>query len=198
MNSNIKESLKVNLKFNGSQSIQGNMAKNIYNAFINSGKKELIIFNIGSDSTIGDSLGPFIGTMLKDRNIKLKTMGTLDNPINGKNVESKIDYVRDKYPNAFILATDAALSDYDDLGIVVLRNQPIKPGAGLDKKLNTIGDYSIIAIVNRANLGFKGLANTRISFVMNIAKNIVQEIILLEKLINNKEHISSVSNTQYT
>lgn len=180
-----KENLNVRITYKSQELKYGNMARDIYKAFLESGKKELIVFNVGSDLTIGDSLGPFIGTLLEYRDVNIRIMGTLDNPIHAINVEEHIKYVKKHYQNSFILATDAALGDADDIGDVVLRNKPIRPGAGVGRKLNEIGDYSIVGVVSKKTLGFKGLTNTRISFVMQIAKKIVDEIIILEKLLHN-------------
>lgn len=112
-------------------------------------------------------------------------MGTLDNAIHALNVESKIEYVKNNYPEAFILAIDAAFSDYDEIGSVVFRDKPIKPGAGVGKDLTEIGDCSVVGIVNKAISAH--LDCTRLSFIRNVAKNIANEIILLENIINTKK-----------
>lgn len=184
----------VRVKFNGCKAMEGNLAKEIYKAFKYSKKEELIIFNIGVDTVIGDALGPFIGTMIKDNNIKIKTIGTLDKPVHAGNLEHAINFINNKYPNAFILSIDAAVGNSTDLGLIIFKNKPIIPGAGVGKQLQSVGDYSIIGIMGTAQLGIESIKHTRISFVMNVAKNILNELIILDNLIAHDRYINHINN----
>lgn len=162
-------------------------------AFNNSGKREFVIVNIGTDKCIGDCFAPFLGTLLKD-NTKLNNIhvyGTLDDPIHALNLRKNIESIKTNHPDAFILAIDACIGDKSDIGKMFLKNRPIKPGAGMDKKLPHIGDYSIIAIVQESTdysfLTFK--TDIRLSFIRNLSLIAFNELVKIdENLTLNKEN----------
>lgn len=112
--------------------------------FKESKKNEIIIVNIGTDKSIGDSYGPFCGSFLKEKLYSFPVYGTLENPIHALNLESKLGQIKDKHNNAFIIALDAcATKKKNSLNKILIENKPIQPGEGVDKELTRVGDLSI-------------------------------------------------------
>ena len=99
----------------------------LFNAFINSGKEEVVIVNIGTDRCTGDCLGPLIGTFLKNNGTYIKVYGTLEQPIHALNLNEKLNKIFKNHPNAFMVATDAALGEVSHIKNIYLKNKSIKP-----------------------------------------------------------------------
>lgn len=139
----------------------------------------IIFLCIGTDRATGDSLGPLIGYKLKKMNLKnIHIYGTLDEPVHAKNIEDTVDQIYKCFRNPFIVAIDACLGKMDHIGYVNIGEGSIKPGAGVNKKLPSVGNVYIKGIVNFS--GFMDmliLQNTRLNTVMKIADFITSGII---------------------
>ena len=132
----------------------------------------------GSDLVIGDSLGPFIGTEISKKLNNVYVYGTLDNPITAK--ESNIIYnnIKKLHPKSQILVVDAAVGSKDDIGLIKVTDKGIKPGLGVNKDLEVLGDVSIIAIVAEKNNKLNSLLyKTRFSLIYNVSQTIINGII---------------------
>lgn len=131
----------------------------------------LVILCIGTDRVTGDSLGPLIGYKLSRKFLPLFTVyGTLEAPVHALNLEETIAEIKKKHPDNCIIAIDASLGTREHLGCVTLKAGSIQPGAGVRKKLATVGDISITGIVNSCGiLDHMTLQTTRLSTVMNLA-----------------------------
>ena len=142
-----------------------------------------IVVCIGSDLVLGDSLGPLVGTMLKQRGAKSYVYGTLNFPITAKEVEYAGKYLKQMHPNSISIAIDAAVGNPDDVGLIRVTDKGLKPGLGVDKKLGTVGDLSIIAVVAGKSLQNYNLFNlTRLNLIYNMAEKIAAGI---EKYISS-------------
>lgn len=149
---------------------------------------DIIILNIGTDRSTGDCLGPLVGSNLEKSKLKkLLYFGTIDNPIHGGNLDEAREMLSTKYPNAFIIAVDAGLGDFDSIGSTFVRNRPLRPGAGVKKDLGNIGDVSVVGVVNIGGyLQEEVLKSTRLSTVVRMSNDITDAILLLDKYINRK------------
>ncbi len=139
-----------------------------------------VIVCIGTDLAVGDSLGPYTGTLLiNDKDNKFVVYGTLDFPITAKETEALTKTVKKIHPNSKIVAIDAAVGNGEDIGNIKISNSPIKPGLGVNKNLSEVGDISIIGIVSDKNQSLdKIINNTRLNLVVKMAtaiKNGVQK-----------------------
>lgn len=135
--------------------------------------KKPIIVCIGSDLVLGDSLGPLIGTFLKNNSVKSYVYGTLNFPITSKEVEYARTYLKQMHPNSVIIAIDAAVGDPNDVGLIRVQNKGIKPGLGVDKNLNEIGDIGIIGVVAAKSIKNYNLFNlTRLNLIYKMAESI--------------------------
>ena len=143
----------------------------------NAKKNTPIIVCIGSDLVLGDSLGPLVGTFLRQKNVGAYVYGTLNQPITAKEVEYAKTYISLMHPNSVVIAVDAAIGNGDDIGLIKIMNKGIKPGLGVDKKLGTIGDIGIIGIVAEKSLQNFNLYNlTRLNLVFKMAEVIADGI----------------------
>lgn len=150
------------------------MVKSIVEQYVKSGKKEFVIVNIGTDKCIGDSLAPFVGSILKDKYPCVKNVeGTIDNPIHALNVFTAVEQLRFKYENPFVIGIDACLVDSADVGEIHLRTGCIRPGRGVGKNLACVGDISIVGMVSDASDSIPFTQRPiRLSFILQMASKI--------------------------
>ncbi|GAA0082852.1 spore protease YyaC [Clostridium sp. CTA-6] len=139
----------------------------------------IIIVNIGTDRCIGDSLAPFVGTILKENDLQIPVYGTIKNPIHALNLEREIRSIKNKHPNATIIGIDACLGKKENIGTIEIREKPLYPGKGVGKELLAVGEYSIIGIVEESDNGIKFVTgnNIRLDFILEMSKSIAKAII---------------------
>ena len=136
-----------------------------------------VIICIGSDLSVGDSLGPITGTKLKE---KLKgtncyIYGTLSQPITAHEIKFVNDFVRNTHPSSPVIAIDAAVGGAGDIGMMRVAKRGVAPGSGANKKLAKVGDVSIIGIIaEKSVFNFSILSATRLNMVYKMA-NIIAE-----------------------
>ncbi|GFR35101.1 spore protease YyaC [Thermobrachium celere] len=150
--------------------------------------KNLVIFCIGTDRSTGDCLGPLVGYKLSKLSLSknITILGTLNNPVHAKNLDENIVYIKESIQNPFVLAIDASLGKSENIGNINLLLGPVYPGAGVNKKLQPIGDISITGIVNTSGfMEYIVLQNTRLSVVMKMAEVITTSIYTSLKQIYN-------------
>jgi len=150
--------------------------------------KQIIIVCIGTDRSTGDSLGPFVGNFLNKFSFRpFAVYGTIDSPVHAMNLSDTIELIYTKYNNPFIIAVDACLGKYENIGKITLAKGAIQPGAGVKKQLPEIGDIHIKGLVNVSSyMGYLVLQNTRLSLVMSISEVIGSS--LHNALINHFTH----------
>ena len=149
----------------------------------NIGGKIPLFICIGTDLVLGDSLGPLVGTMLKKKNISSYIYGTLNFPITAKEIEYVRTYVDGMHPNSIKIAIDASVGDEESVGTIKVINKGLKPGLGVNKKIETIGDISIVGIVATKTANNYDLYNlTRLNLIYKMADCISRGI---ENYINN-------------
>lgn len=150
-----------------------------------------VIVCIGTDKCIGDSLGPNVGSILEKSNLNNTIYGTIKNPIHGLNISEKIPEIKRKHKGSTILAIDAATSYSFEVGTIRIIDGPVKPGAGVNKKLESIGDYSIKGIVTTEKNDYmetiESLSNIRLEFITEMAETIANAIIQAINSINEIE-----------
>lgn len=148
--------------------------------------REVVILCIGTDRVSGDSLGPLVGTFLKEEYPQAEVYGTLEEPVHAKNLEEIVTTVRRKHPDAFVIAVDACLGRVSSIENIMLVEKPLKPGAGVNKTLPEVGHVNIQGIVNMS--GFVPhllIQNTRLYTVYNMARIIAGT--LAQALIGHKQ-----------
>lgn len=140
----------------------------------------IVFVCIGTDRSTGDSLGPLVGTLLKEKRTSTSSFyvyGTLAEPIHAMNLEEKLTEIHKLHINPFIIGIDACLGKVRSVGIVQIGEGPVKPGAGVNKDLPAVGNAHITGIVNVSGfMEFMVLQNTRLNLVLNMAKTIADGI----------------------
>lgn len=152
------------------------LSNQISNIVINEANdRDIVVMCIGTDRSTGDCLGPLVGEKLSKSYYfnKINVLGTLEKPVHAKNLDQNLEYVYSNFNNPYIIAVDASLGKYENIGKINLYYGPLFPGAGVNKKLTPVGDISITGIVNMSGfMEYLILQNTRLSLVMKMADTI--------------------------
>ena len=138
-----------------------------------------VVLCIGSDLSVGDSLGPVTGTRLKERlaGLNCYIYGTLAKPITAHEVKYMNEFLRSTHPEVPIIAIDAAVGLAGDIGLIKLAKRGIKPGSGANKKLSKVGDVSIMGIVaERSMFNYSLFSATRLNLVYKMADIIAEGV----------------------
>ncbi|TCO76480.1 spore protease YyaC [Marinisporobacter balticus] len=138
-----------------------------------------VVICIGTDRCIGDSLGPLVGTMLRNKNFRFPVYGTLDEPIHAVNLIEATRKIKQNHPDGFFIAVDACLGAEDLIGYIHIKKGPISPGKGVGKKLPGVGKISVVGIVDKINNDdCFSIHNIRLNLVMKMAETIVDAFML--------------------
>lgn len=129
-----------------------------------------VLLCIGSDLAIGDSLGPIVGTLLKERRFSGYVYGTLRSPVTAKEIKYLDCFLRQTHPGAQVIAIDAAVGEESELGLIKVSDTPLKPGSGANKRLRAVGDVSILGVLARKSaFCYSQLNLTRLNTVYTMA-----------------------------
>ena len=147
-----------------------------------------VIVCVGTDAVSGDSLGPFVGTLLKRKGVSAYIYGYLDNPVTAKDISPLQSFLKKVHPDSKVLVIDSAVGKTEEIGVIKICPQPIKPGLGADKDLPFLGDVSIMGIVeSKGKATIERLKTTRLRLVWEMA-NVIADAIeesILERQIKS-------------
>ena len=138
-----------------------------------------VVLCIGSDLSVGDSLGPLVGTILKNRlsEHNIYVYGTLSKPVTAHEVVYMNEFLKNSHPGQSVIAIDAAVGNSDDVGLLKIAPRGIKPGSGADKRLAKVGDVSVMGVVAEKSLfNYALFSATRLNMVYRMA-NIISDAI---------------------
>lgn len=138
-----------------------------------------VILCIGTDRIIGDTLGPVAGSLLQKKcDGQLTIYGTLENTVHALNLPQVNSEIKKKHPDRPVLAIDASLGTYENIGSVFVRPGHLYPGAGVCKSLPKTGDIAITGIVNGTSSSpYLDLQTVRLSTIMQMAEEIAECIL---------------------
>ena len=140
-------------------------------------QKTPVIVCIGTDGVAGDSLGPFVGTILKQRNIPAYIYGYLDNPITAYEVPSLSEFLKKTHPDSSVLVIDSAVGKEEDIGVIKVADCGLKPGLGAQKDLPRVGNVSIMGVVEKKDKSsLSKLKHTRLRLIWQMANIIADGI----------------------
>lgn len=161
------------IRYDSDESIM-DMVDEIVDKYLESGKKEFVIVNIGTDKCIGDCLGPMVGSFLKEQWSSVNNVeGTIEHPIHALNIQTSMETIRFKYDNPFIVGVDACIGEPESIGDILLRDTCLRPGKGVGKKLCEVGDISIVGVVaDKATSDYFTQLSIRLHFIMTMASKI--------------------------
>lgn len=147
-------------------------------------KEKVLVLCIGTDRSTGDSLGPLIGHQLRKRGLKhIHVVGTLNRPVHAMNLEDTLYLIKAEYPDYLVIAVDASVGMSSHVGCITLGRGALKPGLGVSKELQAVGDLFITGIVSGCGSHDPMmLQSIRLSTVMRMAECISDSICLVEKL----------------
>lgn len=164
--------------------------------------KKIVFVNIGTEKCIGDSFAPMLGSMLQDKLDIIRTYGTLDNTINGRNLIEELKQINEKYKDDFIIGVDVAFSDdHDDCNEdFIIREGSFKPGEGLGKThLPEVGDvYIKFCIKNDEESSLDSLRKPNIKEIYNRAKKAANFIFDIDEELNELEVQYEERRSHYT
>ncbi|PLT33235.1 spore protease YyaC [Bacillus sp. V5-8f] len=152
----------------------------------------IVVVCIGTDRSTGDSLGPLVGTFLQEKATShFHVYGTLEDPIHAMNLEEKLAEIRTEHVDPFIIGVDACLGRLKSVGVVQVGEGPVKPGAGVNKELPSVGNAHITGIVNVSGfMEFMVLQNTRLNLVLKMARTIANGIHFAGSLRHRKTNLA--------
>ena len=133
-------------------------------------KDKIVFVCIGNSNVLWDSIGPKIGSYLKEKASVKNIYGDIKS-----NICSMWDFIKiyPKIRNKYIIAIDTAICDSNLNGKIFINNNPIVMGRAIGRNNGIIGDLSIkIGIskfyINKLDLNF-----------------IEEKVKLIGKIINN-------------
>jgi putative sporulation protein YyaC len=151
-------------------------------------KKKVLMLCIGTDRSTGDSLGPLIGYKLKMQQRRyFPVIGTLERPVHAMNLEQAVDMVQSCYPDYVIVAVDASVGSQEHVGCITMGKGALRPGLGVSKNLQAVGDIFITGIVGSyGNYDPEMLQSVRLSVVMRMADYIAESVHLVEHFFDRR------------
>lgn len=167
-----KTVLRVNYKdLKAAEKIAGTLAIIMSGLKEHSPERQRVVICIGSDRSTGDSLGPLVGTYLKQMPLsRTAVWGTLADPVHALNLEKYRSKLEKCLNPPLVIAVDASLGRPGSVGLIEVGRGPLVPGAGVNKKLPPVGQIYLSGIVNLG--GFMEqmvLQSTRLYHVLEIS-----------------------------
>lgn len=132
---------------------------------------------IGTDRATGDSLGPLVGSRMASVNRrKYVVYGTLKQPVHASNLAALLRQ-HPTLSTGRVLAIDASLGQPNEVGLIAIGRGGIRPGAGVQKDLPSVGLYHVTGTVNIGGfMDYYVLQNTRLSVVMEMTSAITEAL----------------------
>ena len=139
-------------------------------------RQSLLVVCVGTDRSIGDALGPLVGSLLLEQGDQpFGVLGTLDQPVHASNLTDTLAHIDGTYPRPLVLAVDACLGRTESVGSLTVARGPLRPGAGVNKALPPVGEIHLTGVVNVGGfMEYFVLQNTRLNLVMRMAKVIAR------------------------
>ncbi len=142
-----------------------------------------VIVCIGTDKVVCDSLGPMVGSMLNSSMQQpLYIYGLQSQCLTANNIADSYSAIRQLHSDSTILAIDAGVGDYDQIGNVQFSDHGILPGLATNRQLPSIGDIGIVGIVSSRDMHtfYADTPHTR-SIVEGLCNIIVEGLCILQQ-----------------
>jgi putative sporulation protein YyaC len=148
-------------------------------SLIPEGTQHIYVIGIGSSRISGDSLGPFVGTLLKNSYPEhLTVLGNLQSPLDATRIVPDVTTFSFR-KNSFVLAVDSVFGSEEMVNSIVVNEGPILPGIGLGNNLPPIGNCSITGVVLENDPALKNsLLCTDLNLIYTMATSIAKGISL--------------------
>ena len=168
--------LKINNKKLMSE-IENELYENVKLNLTTGNYKKISIICVGTDRVLWDSVGPFVGEFIfkKMKDYKnVEVLGTLSNTINATN----INCIRLDNDTFGICVDSCIVMDLKKLNKIMYDNRPLTPGSGVNRKLNKIGNVSILAGTKSKHLYDYDSKPYSIYFLARKIANILNNVML--------------------
>ncbi|MGP3560750.1 spore protease YyaC [Geobacillus sp. BK01] len=130
----------------------------------------LTVVCIGSNRINGDSLGPFVGTLLENAYPDhLTVIGTLRQPVDATNIRRVSEQLQNEH-KAYVVAIDSIVGPRPFVHTIAIRPGALSPGTALGKSLPRIGDMSIMGVMMEDSTDVSALSYTNLHIVYQMAK----------------------------
>ncbi|MFS0634731.1 spore protease YyaC [Mesobacillus foraminis] len=153
------------------------LIRNTLHSIIPNGIEHIYVAGIGSNVISGDSVGPLVGTLLK--NIypgHLTVIGSLQSPLDAVTLGRENPNVP-FHSNSFVIAVDSVLGKKEMVNSIIVRKGTLLPGIGLGNQLPSLGDCSIMGVVLENNPDLhSSLLYTNLDTIFTMAMNIAKGI----------------------
>jgi putative sporulation protein YyaC len=177
MNSSFRTTMKEVIPYN--HKLAPLLIRQTLYSLIPQGVEHIYVIGIGSNRISGDSLGPFVGTLLY--NIcpsHLTVLGNLKSPLDATTLVPTLTPFIFRN-NSFVLAIDSVMGNEDMVNSIVVNEGSLVPGRGLGNILPAIGDCSISGVVLQNDPALKNsLLCTDLNLIYTMATSIAKGIAL--------------------
>lgn len=131
-------------------------------------KKNLAFICIGNSEVLWDSIGPKVGTYLKNINGKINVIGTENN-----NICSKLDLIKyqTQIKDKFLIAIDVGIIDTLIPNDIYITNGSIEIGSAFNKNKGKIGNLSIKAGISN----WRNIKKEEINYISNFISQGIYE-----------------------
>ncbi|HWO95980.1 MAG TPA: spore protease YyaC [Bacillus sp. (in: firmicutes)] len=153
--------------------------RNSLHSIIPKDTQHLFVLCIGCNIVNGDSLGPFVGTLLHGLYPDhLTVIGNLQYPLDAKTLVPELSQL--SLPqNSFVVAIDSICGTEELVHSIIVRDGPLLPGSGVGTILPYVGDCSIMGVVLEDSPAVKrSLPYTNLHLIYTMATNIAMGISL--------------------
>lgn len=155
-----------------------------------------VIICVGTDAAIGDTLGPLVGTKLKELDLSTYVYGHLGKTVTAGEIAGIKNFIKKVHPLSKTLVVDAAVGREEDVGKIKVSSNGIYPGLGANKNLPFLGDGSIIGIVSKHSKNNEAFMNlTRFSPIYEMAETIANGIYEYVSICKQKPCYKSINGT---
>ncbi len=138
-----------------------------------------VILCIGSNKVVGDSLGPRVGDILREKyNAPAFVYGGLKSPVNGINYYEYYKFLKEKHKECLVIAVDACVGNRDEVGKIKYCTDGLRAGEALGKSLPRVGDVGVLGVVcERSGDNLKSLTRVNPIFIANMSEKIAYNIL---------------------
>jgi putative sporulation protein YyaC len=143
-------------------------------------KEKPLFICIGTGRHILDCLGPLTGTMLSQSAPDLMVYGTLEKPLHARNLSQELNTIKSRHAGTIEVAVDAAVGEKTDIGVISIRQGPLKPGRAFYKNLPAVGHLSITGVVDsrenqRTKCGDSGAGLVHVYHMANLLSKAISK-----------------------
>ncbi|GGJ80245.1 putative sporulation protein YyaC [Anoxybacillus voinovskiensis] len=147
-------------------------------SFLPTTTEQIVLLCIGSNRINGDSLGPFVGTLLTGLYPNhLTVIGTLKEPLDATNLGATIHQLTIS-PSTCVVAIDSVVGMQPYVHSIAIRSGPLKAGSALNKRFPAVGDVSIMGVMLEEKKELHELPYTNLHVVYQMARAIATGISL--------------------